>query len=82
MENTPLFLTLKNTEKKRNSDTEKKEAKYGKSISTNIDFHENLFCDSDSAHFLSQTADFENFWHVHSSKYFGSRESRMRNCHF
>ena len=26
----------------------------------------------------SETADFENFWHIRNLKYFGSRESRMR----
>ena len=52
MEFQPLFLTLRNTEKSEIRTRKKKEAKYGKSISTNIDFHENLFRDSDSAHFF------------------------------
>ena len=49
----PLFNGEKHC-KKSEILARKKEAKYGRSISTNIDFHQNPFCDSDSAHFFKQ----------------------------
>ena len=52
-----------------------------KSISTNTGFIKIFFAIRIQRIFLSKIAHFKIFWHIHSLKYFGSRESRMRNCH-